>query len=50
MTINEKRRVDKKPEMKTYQRSTSQMLAEIRGLAGDRAEWRNIVAKVAGLD
>ena len=50
MTINDKRRVDKKPEMKTYQRSTSQMLVELRGLAGDRVEWRNVVAKIAGFD
>ena len=50
MTINDKRRVDKKPEMKTYQRSTSQILVELRGLAGDRVKWRNVVAKIAGFD
>ena len=44
----EKRRETEKKEIKTYQRSCSQMLEELRKLAGDRAEWRNVVAKIAG--
>ena len=44
----EKKRATEKEKIKTYQRSCSQMLEELMKLAGDRAEWRNVVAKIAG--
>ena len=44
----EKRREVEKKDIKTYQRSHSKMLAELRELAGDRTGWREAVAKIAG--
>ena len=37
-----------KKEIKTYQRSCSQMLEELRILAGDRVKWRKVVDKIVG--
>ena len=37
-----------KKEVKTYQRSCSQMLEELRKLAGDRVQWRKVVETIAG--
>ena len=34
---------------KTYQRSSHQMLVELRELAGDRVKWRDVVTKVCQL-
>jgi hypothetical protein len=44
----EKRRELEKKDIKTYQRSNSKMLAELRELAGDRTGWREVAAKIAG--
>jgi len=37
-----------KKEIKSHQRTSSQMLEELRKLAGDRVEWRKVVDKIAG--
>ena len=44
----EKRKEEEKKYIKTYQRSHSKMLAELRELAGDRTGWREVTAKIAG--
>ena len=44
-----KKHMIKKNGTKTYQRSCSQMLVELRELAGDRVKWRDVVMNVSQL-
>ena len=39
----------KTSDVKTYQRTTSQMLAELREMAGDRVKWQDIVTNICQL-